>query len=368
MNALFTIMERIPDLRQEWKVVHPLKNIVTIVLFALLANADDWVEIGYFAKCNKLILKNYLDLSKGVPSHDTIQRVFTCIDPKALQHLNDEWAVILEKDEGEKIKQLLAIDGKTSRGSRGKNTEALHTVSAWGKERGICFGQKSMPGKGNEITMIKELLDTISIKDQIVTIDAIGTQTEIANKIIEKNGDYVLAVKGNQGILLEEIKYFFDSAELLAESSYHKTTEKAHGQIEKREYWQHDDVKWLQKDNRWAGLKSIGMTRNTNIKDGKETTETRYFISSLQKEIDVFASSVRGHWSVESMHWHLDVTFREDKNQTREKTGVENLNIMRKLALSMLKNLKFEEKLSIKKKRFVLSCGFQEHIQKLMEL
>ena len=368
MDKLISIIERIPDDRQQWKIVHSLKSVVVITLFALLANADDWVEIGYFAKYNKLILKNYIDLSNDVPSHDTIQRVMSCIEPTYLQQLNDAWVDILNKDEGEKIKELLSIDGKTMRGSRGKNTKPLHIVSAWAKERGVCFGQKTVDDKSNEIPAIKELLDIISVKDTIVTIDAIGTQTAIAEKIIEKKGDYVLAVKENQYTLYDDIKTFFESKELLSESSYTKTVEKAHGQMEKREYWQSDDVSFLVKEEKWAGLKTIGMSRNAITKDGKETTETRYFISSLPKKIEQFASSIRGHWAVESMHWHLDVTFREDKNQTREKISAENLNILRKLALSMLKTLKFEEKLSIKKKRSVLGWGFASQIEKLMSL
>ena len=368
MDKLITITERIPDDRQHWKVVHSLKNIVVITLFALLANADDWVDIGYFAKMNKLILEKYLDLSNGVPSHDTIQRVMSCIEPQFLQQLNDAWVEILDKDEGEKIKELLCIDGKTMRGSRGKNTKPLHVVSAWAKERGVCFGQKTVDDKSNEIPAIKELLDTICVKDTIVTIDAIGTQTAIAEKIIEKKGDYVLAVKENQATLYDDIKTFFEGKELLAESSYTKTIEKARGQIEKREYWQNDDVSFLVKEGKWIGLKTIGMSRNTITKDGKETTETRYYISSLPKKVEEFASSVRGHWSVESMHWHLDTTFREDKNQTREKISAENLNILRKLALSMLKTLKFEESLSIKKKRNVLGWSFASNIEKLMSL
>jgi predicted transposase YbfD/YdcC len=368
MEEIIRFIVTIPDNRQEWKVVHMLRDIVVIVLFATLANADDWVEIGIFAEKNEGLLKKYIPLENGAPSHDTIQRVMASIEPAYIQSLVLMWNEFLSRAEGEKLKKVLCIDGKTMRGSGNKNQEALHVVSAWAKERGVCFGQKAVAGKGYEISAIKELLDKISVKDQIVTIDAIGTQKDIAEKIIKKNGDYVLAVKENQAALCEDIRLFFNDREHCEESAYQKVAEKARGQIEKREYWQTDAIEWLQKEKKWAGLKSIGMTRNTIQSEGKEKIETRYFISSLSMKIEEFAASVRGHWAVESMHWHLDVTFREDKNQTLEKTAAENLNIIRKWALSILKILDLGKKYSLKKKRFVLSCDFKGCIETLMAL
>jgi len=314
------------------------------------------------------LLKRYIGLKNGVPSHDTIQRVMSSIEPKYIQGLVEIWNEFLNRGEGEKLKEILSIDGKTMRGSGNKNKEALHVVSAWSKERGVCFGQRSAAGKGQEIVMIKGLLDVISVKDQIVTIDAIGTQTAIAEKIIKKKGDYVLAVKDNQGTLHEEIRLYFADKEFREASGYQKTVEKAHGGIERREYWQTSEIGWLKADNKWVGLKSIGMTKNTIQRGEKEITETRYYISSMPVEIGTFARSVRGHWSVESMHWHLDVTFREDKNQTLERTSAENLNIMRKWALSILKLLTLDKSYSLKKKRFALSCDFGRYIEKIMAL
>ena len=330
------------------------------------------MEAEIFAEGNEGLLRRYLDLKNGVPSHDTIQRVMSSIEPEYIQGLARVWNEFLGRGEGERIKRILSIDGKTMRGSGNKDTEALHVVSAWSKEDGVCFGQKSASGKGHEIQMIKELLNVIRVKDQVVTIDAIGTQTEIAEKIVEKKGDYTLAAKGNQGTLHDDLKLYFADGKLREACGYHKTVDKARGKVETREYWQTGEVGWLKADERWAGLRSAGMARNT-IDDGVNVAvEERYFISSLPaktgEDTGLFARSVRGHWAIESMHWHLDVTFREDRNQTRERTSAENLNIMRKWSLSILKLLDLGKKHSLKKKRFALGCNFGRHVDKLMAL
>jgi predicted transposase YbfD/YdcC len=295
------------------------------------------------------------------------------IKPEVMQYVSVLWNDVMNQEEGEKIKRILSIDGKTSRGNGNKNQEALHTVSAWSRENGVCFGQKSESSKGKEIPMIKDLLDVISVKGQVVTIDAIGTQSEIAEKIHKQGkGDYVLAVKGNQPNLHENITLYLNDAEFIkqmkSDGLYLRTAEKARGQIEIREYYQTDNVNWLPEREKWSGLRSIGMVRTTCKSDKGETSETRYFISSLEPDLKLFSQAVRGHWAVESMHWHLDVTFREDKNRTLEKTAAENLNILRKLALSILKVFHLDKKYSIKKKRFALSCGFTKFVDKLMAL
>jgi predicted transposase YbfD/YdcC len=260
------------------------------------------------------------------------------------------------------------------RGNATKNQEALHVVSAWSKEGGVCFGQKAVEGKGKEIPAIKDLLEIISVKQQVVTIDAIGTQTQIAWKIRNGKGDYVLAVKGNQANLHENIRTYFEDEEFLSkikdQQGYSQTIEKARGQIEIREYYQTDNIVWLPAREQWKGLKTIGMSRNTYKKDGKETSETRYYISSLPVDTALFQASVRGHWTIESMHGHLDVTFREDHNRTLDKTAAQNLNIIRKWALSILKLLDLGKSYSLKKKRFALGCGsgFSKYVDALMVL
>jgi len=353
-------------------VHHQLKDIVLLVLFATLANADDWVEFEIFGKSNETLLKRYGEFTNGIPSHDTIQRVIGSIKPKVFEGLQQMWNEMLETNEGEKIKKLLSIDGKTMRGNGNQSQGALHVVTAWAKENGISFGQKEVIGKGKEIPAILDLLDTISVKNHVVTIDAIGTQGKIAQKIHKGGGDYVLAVKDNQKTLHEDIQLYFadkeNSDKIKEHECYKKTKEKAHGQIEMREYYQTDAIKWLDPEGKWHGIRSIGMARNTYTKQDKKTTETRYYISSLPPDIDLFAESVRGHWAVESMHWHLDVTFREDANKTLERTSALNLNIIRKWALSILKTLDLGKKYSLKKKRFALNCNFPQYIDALMAL
>lgn len=364
MEELLQWMEYIEDVRQEKKVRHKLKDILVIVLFATLANADDWMEIAQFAEVYEDYLKKYIRLENGVPSHDTIQRVMGMVSPEALQHLYVKWQELLDSGGGGLLKKIICIDGKTMRGSKKKDEKPLHVVSAWNKEDGFCMGQKAVTEKSNEITAIPVLLETIQIKGNIVTIDAMGTQTAIAEKIKSRRADYILAVKRNQKTLYNDIKDYFSEKEFLEKikekGCYKKTVEKAHGQVETREYYQTGDIKWLEQRKGWKGVKSIIMECKTLEKEGERLTEYRYFISSLAEDTELASRAVRGHWSVESMHWHLDVTFREDYNTTADKTAAQNHNIIRKWCLSVLKlaELSLKNKRgSLKKKRFAISLN-----------
>ncbi|GHT60216.1 ISAs1 family transposase [Spirochaetia bacterium] len=378
MEEVLSFLESLEDDRQQWKIAHSLKDIVVIVLFGTLADCDEWVEIAEWAKYHQGLLKKVIELVHGVPSHDTIQRVMASIKPETFTKLLETWQKMLNEHEGEKLKQILAIDGKTIRGNGNKNQDPLHSdqrsaVSAWSKESEVCFGQKSADSKGKEVPMIKALLEVVSVRGQIVTIDAIGTQKEIAEKIRMGKGDYVLAVKDNQKILHEDIREYFGEEKFLKaiqeQGGYRQTGERERSQYEKREYWQTDDVKWLSQRKEWAGLSSIGMTKTTILRDdGMQSEETRYYITSLAPNIEDFARAVRGHWSVESMHWHLDVTFREDKNHTLNKTSAENLNIIRKWALALLKTLQLGKKYSLRLKRRILSWGFEQHLETVLAL
>ena len=215
MTDLLNKLEYISDPRQQNKVKHSIKDIVGIVLFATLANANEWTEIEDFAVEHQSFLKQYFELPNGIPSHDTLSRVMGYINPEVLQKLYLEWNNYLSQGEGEKLKKIFNIDGKTMRGSGNKNQKALHIVSAWSKEDGLSLGQKAVDEKSNEITAIPELLQVLNIKGHIVTIDAMGTQVKIAEQIIKQKGDYVLAVKANQGNLYEEVVDYFNDAELL---------------------------------------------------------------------------------------------------------------------------------------------------------
>ena len=236
----------------------------------------------------------------------------------------------------------------------------------------FCLGQKAVEEKSNEIVVIPELLDKIQIKGQTVTIDAMGTQTAIAEKIKKKRADYVLALKRNQNSLYEDVQEYFSDEEfqkrIRASGNYKKTQEKAHGQVEIREYYQTEGIKWLSQKKNWKGLSSIVMEKKTIEKDGKRRIEYRYFISSLKADIEQISRAVRGHWSIESMHWHLDVTFLEDANTTLDKMAAQNLNIIRKWSLSILKPAQMtRHKLSMRKKRFVVSMRPIQYLEELLE-
>lgn len=373
MENLFLYIEMIEDIRQQTKVLHKLLDIVVIVLFAKLANADDWVEIEDFARYNEDFLKQYISLENGVPSHDTIQRVMSNIEPKCIQELYDKWNELLSTNEGEKLKKIICIDGKTMRGSKTKTQKAQHIVSAWCDSDGFCLGQKAVEEKTNEITAIPQLLDTIMIKGTVITIDAMGTQTAIAEKIKERKADYVLAVKENQKNLYEDLKEYFEDEEFLEKikkaGNYKKTIEKAHSQLEIREYYQTDKIKWLECKDKWKGLKSIGMLCKTIKKDGVKYTEKGYYICSLKPNIELLSKSIRQHWSVEIMHWHLDVTFKEDANKTKDKTAAQNLNIINKWCLSILKIFQIDtKKRSMRKKRYCISLNAKKFLEQIMNL
>lgn len=368
MKTLLDYVSTVTDIRQEKKIRHKMMDIIILVFFAMLANADDWVEMEVFGKEHEDFLRNYLELPNGIPSHDTIQRVFAMVPSEFLENFQRQWNEMLSSNEGEKIKKLLAIDGKTQRGNGSKNQKANHIVSAV-DGKGFCLGQKRVDEKTNEIKAIPDLLDDLNIKGTIITTDAMGTQTAIVKKIRQRQADYVLALKGNQGNLLEDVRLYFSEREFLEKSAYKKTVEKARGKTEKREYWQTDDITWLSQKKEWKGLKTLILSRNTISGREGEKVEERYFISSLPLGIEEIARAVRGHWMVESYHWHLDVTFREDGNHTLEKQASYNLNIVRKLSLNILKLIEVGSKaLSLKKKRYAIGTNPEKHLKLIMEL
>lgn len=348
----------IEDFRQEKKVKHSLTEILFMAVVASIANANTWIEIGAFAEVKEEWLKKYIPLENGIPSHDTFQRVFEHIDAKAFNKAFMNWTNKLsEHTDG----RIIAIDGKTVRRSFDGEKGAIHIVNAWVDENDMILGQMKTDSKSNEITAIPELLDLLFLKDSIVTIDAMGTQKKIAEKIALKKGDYVLALKGNQGVFHKEVQEFMEDG--LAnnfkdiECSKKTTREKGHGRIEKREYFQTNDIEWFTEKSKWKGLTSIGMVRRTVIKNDKETVEVSYYISSLEApprgECDLFAKAVRKHWGVESCHWMLDVVFREDESLVRKNNGAENLSMLRKIAMNILKKeIPNEKKMSKNMKRF----------------
>ena len=368
LEDLLEELQEIEDLREPWKIKHKMGDVIAICMFATLARCDDLKDVFLWADVNVDILSEFLELPNGIPGYDTIRRVLALVEPSILDHLLQKWNELTEKGETEKLRKILAIDGKTQRGNATSNQKPNHIVNAV-DENGICFGQEVIDEKSNEITAIPKLLSRLNIKNHIVTIDAMGTQTEIAKKIKEGQGEYVLGLKGNQGTLHDDVKLYFEDKELLKKCSYTSKTEKARGGIEKREYWFTTDVSWLPQIDNWAGMKSIGMTRNTITKKGKTVTEDRLFISSLEdSDAETFARAVRGHWVVESFHWHLDVTFREDNCQVIDKRAAFNLNILRKFAMAILKNVEMGKRDSMKTKRFKIMLNPMKWLDELLSM
>jgi predicted transposase YbfD/YdcC len=368
MNNILQWMVTVVDPRQQVKVKHLMKDIIAIVFFAELANASEWIEIYLFAETNEKQLKKYLELPYGIPSHDTIQRVFSMVSPEYLQEFRKRWNEVMSGNMGNKIRKILALDGKTQRGNGTLRQKANHIVSAVDDD-GFCLGEVLVDDKSNEIKAIPELLKNLNIKGHIVTTDAMGCQTDIA-KLIKKGGaDYVLALKGNQGTLHNDVKQYFEDPELRSKCKHYKAFDKAHGAVEIREYWQSTDINWLFQKKDWMGFASIIMTKNTIIKGEVTTAEVRFFISSLPLNVEEASYAIRSHWMVESYHWHLDVTFREDANHTIDQTAAYNLNIMKKMALNTLKILDVgKSKISIKNKRFMISMNFERYLDILMTL
>jgi predicted transposase YbfD/YdcC len=369
MNNILEWLVTAWDPRQQAKVKHLMRDIIAIVFFAQLAKANEWIEIYLFAVAKETLLRKYLALPHGIPSHDTIQRVFAMVAPGWLQEFRKKWNHIISGGMGEKIRKILALDGKTQCGNGNEEQKANHIVSAVDEE-GLCIGEVLVQEKSNEITAIPELLRTLNIKGHIVTTDAMGCQTEIARLIRKGQADYVLSLKGNQGNLHEEVKEYFEDSELLGGCAYHKVVDKARGAVELREYWQTTDIGWLRQGKAWAGLSSIVMTKNTIVKEGEaSTSEVRYFISSLALNVEEAARAIRGHWMVESYHWHLDVTFGEDANHTLEKAAAYNLNIVKKMALNTLKLVDVGIcRISVKNKRYMISMNFEHYLDILMAL
>ena len=373
LKELLIYITQIEDKRQISKIKHKLNDIVVITLFAMLANIEYWEEIEEFGKMYFKALKRYLELPNGIPSHDTIQRVMATIEPEVTEVFLRKWMDLKISGEDKKIRKILNIDGKFLNGMKNKNNRPLDIVSAYSKEDGICYSQVAAEGKGNEIEAILRLLDKISVKECIVTIDAIGTQKEIIKKIRKKKGYFCLQVKGNQKALKEDIEdYFADKGfrkKLKGEGMYSRKTEKQRGRLETREYYYTEEIEWFIKRNKeWKEVKGIGASILTTEENGKKQEQKRYYITNITGGVEEFVRAVRGHWAIESYHWILDVTFREDANKTLNKNAARNLNILRKLAISILEELPFRKKFSRRIKRYIISLDVRRYLKLFFDI
>lgn len=363
--------ETVEDPRIERSKEHLLIDILTIAILSVICGANGWVGMETYGKAKDKWLKTFLALPNGIPSHDTFARVFARLNPEQLQESFLSWITAVKKvSEGE----VIAIDGKTVRRSydKGKNKGAIHMVSAWASQNRLVLGQRKVDDKSNEITAIPELLKVLDINGCIVTIDAMGTQKEIAKQIIAQRGDYILALKGNQGNLCEDVKQIFSQAQAKnfqgLEHDFYQTIDSGHGRIEKRRCWTLGQVEYLIDAEQWSHFTSIAMVESVRKSEGHTSRELRYYISSLPPNAKLLAESIRSHWTIEKrcdpasatdareraprdpLHWVLDVAFREDDCRIRTGYAPENFTILRHLALSAL-NQEKTAKLGIQNKR-----------------
>jgi predicted transposase YbfD/YdcC len=334
----------VPDPRREHMRLHNLWDIIAITILAVVAGADSWVEVAKYGVCKFEFLKSFLELPNGIPAHDTFGRVFALLNPAALQEGFIKWVQAIAKAT---LGQIVAIDGKTARRSFDKEAGKgpLHMVSAWASENRLLLGQQACDSKSNEITAIPELIKNIEISGSIVTIDAMGCQKDIAAAIQDAGADYVLAVKDNQPTLHLEIREVFgeglDNDFRGMDHHTYKTEEKGHGRVESRIYHIVGVPKeFAERHADWEGLRSIGMVYSERQeRDNEPSMETRVFISSLAPRVKNFSRAVRNHWGIEtSLHWVLDMGFREDESRLHKGHGQENLGLIRRLAASLLHN------------------------------
>jgi predicted transposase YbfD/YdcC len=352
------------DPRSTVNQLHPFVSVVVIALMAVLAGANGPTAIARWAAVKEEFLLDVLDLPNGVPRKDVFRRVLMALKPSAFQACFVTWLQSLRARAAARTgveQPILAVDGKTARRSHDHNQGlgALHSVSIWASEFGLSLGQVACAEKSNEITAIPELLRLVDIKGAIITIDAMGTQKAIAAEIVKGGADYVLAWKGNQETLHKAVIDSIDEQLEgdLADARESTTREKGHGREESRTYLQLPAPTNLPGFTLWKGLKTIGMVTSVCVRDGKETIEIRYYISSLDMDVKRFARAVRGHWGIENTcHWSLDITYREDESRIREKALRENFAWLNRFTLSLLKQ--HPGRLSIVMKR--RSCGWSE--------
>jgi len=351
----------IVDPRIERTRDHQLVDILVIAICTLLCGGETFYDMEEFGLAKFDWFKTFLHLPNGIPSHDTFNRVFAALDPHEFLDCFLRWTQALRETIAQEI---VSIDGKALRRAYDQKENLKYIVSAWAQENNLVLGQLKVEDKSNEITVVPELLRVLELSGCIVTLDAMGCQKNTAKEIKEADADYVLALKGNQETVHQEVQQFLD--DVLAEQktwrppgvkpspaaaklAVYETVEKDHGRLETRRYYQSDQIEWFADRQRWEGLKSVGMVESIREIKGQRTIERRYFLSSLPLDVPLFARAVRSHWNIENkVHWVMDVCFREDQSRARSGHAAENLAMLRRLALNMLKREK--KKRSIKGK------------------
>ena len=352
-QALATAFAALEDPRCPINRRHRLGDLIVLAVAAVLAGADGWQDVERFGRAKEAWFRQFLALPYGIPAHDTFGRVFALLDPQAFERCFRNWAAAIC---GLIPGEVIAVDGKTLRRSHDRNAglAALHLVSAWATTNSVVLGQVATEAKSNEITAIPQLLAFLHLKGCIVTIDAMGCQTKIAEQIKAQDGDYVLALKGNQGTLAAEVEEAFVSADAKdyagMDSQRLETVERGHGRVEVRRYRTLGDLAEVPRSALWQGMNMVGMVESERTVDGKTSVERRYYIGSIGTDAACFARAVRAHWGIENtLHWSLDMTFREDECRVRQPAAREDLAVLRHIALSRLKQ--DDAKFSLRNKR-----------------
>ena len=357
----------LPDPRQALKVLYPLDEVLLLTLCAVLCGADGWVSVAMFGRRKVAFLRRYLPFAKGTPSHDQLGLIFGALDAGAFQNCFIAWTQSLSAA----VEGVVAVDGKTLRRSfdRAANKGALHMVSAWSSAQKLILGARAVDEKSNEITAIPELLDLLAITGAIVTIDAMGCQKKIAEKIIGKGADYVFGLKGNQGALREDVELLF--TEQMASGFKDIAVSKAssldggHDRIESREVFATEDIDWLKQPHDWKGLTSIVMIVSSRATSKGTEQERRFYISSLPADADKLGKAIRAHWGIENcLHWVLDVNFRDDECRIRKKNAPANFTAVKRATLNALR--KAPGKDSLKSKRLIAAWD-EQYLAKILE-
>jgi predicted transposase YbfD/YdcC len=338
---------KLKDPRINRKKLYPLMEILFVILCGTICGAESWRDFVVFGKEKLDFLRRYFPFENGVPSKNTFARVMASMNTELFKSCFIQWVQSLHVI----LRDVIAIDGKTLRHSfdTAKEKTAIHMVSAFATEARLVLGQIKVSDKTNEITAIPMLLDLLELTGAIITIDAMGCQKEIAKKIIEKEADYVLSLKGNHSTLHEDVKLFLETEILKNQSNAisdtYESVDAGHGRIETRKCWVSDELDWLEQKAEWLGLNTIAMIEEIREFGEKTTKERRFFLTSLPADAKLISSSVRAHWGVENtLHWTLDMTFREDDSRVRSGNAAENMAVVRHISLNMLQNAKKTEK------------------------
>jgi len=351
----------LPDARQPGKVIYPLNEVLLLSLLAVLAGAETFCDIARFGEKKLVLLRRFLPFADGAPPHDRLGDIFATLDAKAFQSCFVAWVAALTNTPAE----VIAIDGKTSRRSYQKkgSKEPIHMVSAFAARQRLVLGQVKVNEKSNEIVAIPALLDMMAIEGAVVTIDAMGCQRDIAKKIIDKKADYILALKGNQGTLREDVELFVTEQKALnfkdTTISMHQTVDADHGRIETRNYTVIHDVGWLQERHEWPGLKGVVMVESQREIDSKITRETRFYITSLVLLANAIGPMIRAHWAIEnSLHWVMDMVFRDDECRIRTEHAPANFAALRHMAHNLIRKAPGKDSLRLRRKTAAWDDGY----------